>query len=180
MAARQTSILWICGIPGSGKSTLSKYISKRLTDEILESPGTISVSFFFRWTSDIDRTPTRLLRSLIYQILSQCPADMGDLVSLTLNQRSRSTALSRYRKLSSPWTSKCLLGIFEESLLRISKSQRVFFIIDALDECSESECADVLSILSFLHSSKLDNPVKLCLTGRMSVGQAVVPIHEEG
>jgi hypothetical protein len=168
MADGQNSILWICGTPGSGKPTLSKYISKRLTDEILESPGTISVSFFFRWTSDIDRTPTRLLRSLLYQILSQCPTDMGDLISLTSNQRSRSTALSRYRKLSSPWTSKSLLGIFEESLLRISKSQRVFFIIDAVDECSEAELADVLSILSFLHSNKLENPVKLCLTGRNS------------
>jgi hypothetical protein len=168
MADGQNSILWIRGIPGSGKSTLSKYISKRLTDEILGSPRTISVSFFFRWTSDIDRTPTRLLQSLLYQMLSLCPTDMGDLISLTSNQRSRSTALSRYRKLSSPWTSKSLLGIFEESLLRISKSQRVFFIIDALDECSEAERADVLSILSFLHSSKLENPVKLCLTGRNS------------
>lgn len=91
---------------------------------------------------------------------------MSDLIPLTSNQRSRSTVSSRYRKLLSPWTSKSLLGIFEESLLRISKSQRVFFIIDALDECSEAEGADVLSILSFLHSRKLENTIKLCLTGR--------------
>ena len=91
---------------------------------------------------------------------------MGDLISLTSNRRGRLAALSKYRKPSSPWTSESLLHIFEESLLRISKSQRVFFIIDALDECSEAERADVLSILSFLHSSKLENPVKLCLTGR--------------
>jgi hypothetical protein len=70
--------------------------------------------------------------------------------------------------MSSPWTSKNLFGIFEESVLRISKYQEVFFIVDALDECSEAERADVMSISSFLQSSKLDTPVKLFLTGRNS------------
>jgi ankyrin repeat protein len=168
MALRQNSILWICGKPGSGKSTLSKYICKRLTDEVLESPGTITVSFFFSRTSDIDKAPTRFLRSLLYQMFSQCSTDMGDLLSLASNQRSRSIASSRYRKLSSPWTSENLFGIFEESLVRISKYQKVFFIVDALDECSETERANVMSISSLIQSGRLETPVKLCLTGRNS------------
>jgi hypothetical protein len=168
MADRQNSILWICGLPGSGKSTLLKYISKRLTDEILESPGMVTVSFFFGRTSNIDRTPTHFLRSLLYQIFSQCSNDMGDLISLTSNRRSRSISPNRYHKLSSPWTSKNLLSIFEESLLRMSRSQKVFFIIDALDECSEVERADFMSISSFLQSGKLETAVKLCITGRNS------------
>ena len=168
MALRQNSILWICGKPGSGKSTLSKYICKRLTDEVLESPGTITVSFFFGRTSDIDKASTRFLRSLLYQMFSQCSTDMGDLLSLAPNQRSRSVASSRYRKLSSPWTSENLFGIFEESLVRISKYQKVFFIVDALDECSEAERANVMSISSLIQSGRLETPVKLCLTGRNS------------
>lgn len=76
----QNDIYWITGKPGSGKSTLMKYISKHgITHESLRhwSGGKrlITASFFF-WISGssvLQRSQEGLLRSLLYEIFREVP-----------------------------------------------------------------------------------------------------------
>lgn len=71
----KSRILWILGKPGSGKSTLSKFLSEhiqRLKDHI--TPGQAILTFFFsKEGKNLDRSEEGCLRSLLYQLLQQIP-----------------------------------------------------------------------------------------------------------
>lgn len=79
-------LFWICEKPGSGKSTLVKYIvqSPRLAQGLVPensdadnnpSRAPIIASFFFDYNSDtIAKSLPGMLRSLMWQILRQQPA----------------------------------------------------------------------------------------------------------
>ncbi|KAK1757189.1 hypothetical protein QBC47DRAFT_412508 [Echria macrotheca] len=74
-----TGIYWVSGTPGSGKSTLMKYVRQHPTTiELLSawsSPRScICLDFFFRYAgSPVQKSIQGLLRSLLYQILEAAP-----------------------------------------------------------------------------------------------------------
>jgi len=78
--ASNDSLYWISGKPGSGKSTMMKYIStNQQTIRLLEpwaDGSKISVASFFFWNATKERlqkSRSLLLRSLLFQLLSRWP-----------------------------------------------------------------------------------------------------------
>ncbi|CAN9325623.1 unnamed protein product [Alternaria alternata] len=74
------NLYWISGRPGSGKSTLMKFLcDHQKTKEhlaTLAGNGEVIIAEYFFWNAgknDLQKSQEGLLRSLLYQILRQCP-----------------------------------------------------------------------------------------------------------
>ena len=132
-------IYWISGKPGSGKSTLMKFIVREhQTLQLLENwkkNGRLLIISFFFWRpgSDLQKSATGLLRSLLYQIARQWP----DLID-HLDVRDRKTAGDvnvpiNLRHLLA-WTDQRLLYVLKCFLDWKPTSLWICALIDGLDE----------------------------------------------
>ncbi|KAK3319732.1 hypothetical protein B0T19DRAFT_270955 [Cercophora scortea] len=74
-----SGIYWITGKPGSGKSTLMKYIHSHSTThdflEIWKGSDVLATAHFFFWApgTSLQKSQEGLLRALLHSLLSQCP-----------------------------------------------------------------------------------------------------------
>jgi hypothetical protein len=80
LTTSQSHVYWVSGKPGSGKSTLMKYLCEnpRTRSELRSWSGnsTLVTANFFFWASakkSLQKSQEGLLRSILYQILRQCP-----------------------------------------------------------------------------------------------------------
>ncbi|KAF7515240.1 hypothetical protein G7054_g14678 [Neopestalotiopsis clavispora] len=150
---------WFEGKPGSGKSTLMKYICKnKKTLELLQTwadkanKRLITAKHFF-WHSGtpLQKSQEGLLRSLLFEILRACP----DLIH-QIGQRQYSDS----QDLES-WSREELFGIFER-LATCDLEVRFCFFVDGLDEYNGNK-EDLVELLQSL----LRIPdLKICLSSR--------------
>lgn len=135
-------VLHISGNPGSGKSTLMKFIAgNSRTQEALKvwaGNKQLIVAQFYLWIAgtEAQRTLPGMLGSLLFQILSQHP----DLIEAVFPSQFKHmmTSQSQYdhdvEKLRD-FNSKKIQEAFDLFLTRIANSEfKVFFLIDGLDE----------------------------------------------
>lgn len=161
---------WVTGQPGSGKSTLMKYLShhqetQRCLGYWADGNNLVTAKYFFWYTGGIlQRSQEGLLRSLLFEILRQCPSLIPEVCA------SRWTS-----DMTIPWTRRELMNSIN-SLTLASTSTKFFFLIDGLDEYqgeqdnpSTSEdgvaphIAEIIEVMRMLSSLK---NVKLCLSSR--------------
>jgi hypothetical protein len=118
-------ILWVSGIPGSGKTFLASYIVDQLKPQTEETDAAPPIFFFCSSRSDNRRASTHILRSLVHQLSTQRP-DLWEIVD------------KAYSKSTSP-----VADVFEElwelflAMLRATK--HALCVIDGLDECQNHE-----------------------------------------
>lgn len=161
---KQTGIFWIQGKPGSGKSTLMKFICDHEDTQhrlVLWAGGRKLVmgKFFFWYAgSPLQKSREGLLRSLLFEILRQCPS----LVPRVYELHSRLQDNYRYDDWS--WTSDDLLSVCCDLLLCATEHCFCFFI-DGLDEYQEGRMtsSDLINIVKSLDRSP---NVKLCVSSR--------------
>lgn len=111
-------LLWIKGIPGSGKSVMAA----KLVDEIAKSnPGSPVLFFFFRQIIDANHEPQALLRDWMDQILSYSPP----------LQKQLKTYVEAHRSLESISMEDMWKHL---RLAFASLPGKVFCVADALDE----------------------------------------------
>ena len=173
-------IYWISGKPGSGKSTLMKYlVDETRTLSILQKwayPDKLVVASFFFWIAGtpIQKSQEGLLRSLLYEILRKCP----DLIHLCLKSRwDQSEEWYRepnlwggfgideahhYESTSDTWTRSELLEAFAQLRQHSLSSMRFCFFIDGLDEY-DGQHGELIELVIELLSSP---SIKLCLSSR--------------
>lgn len=131
----ESSILWIYGIPGSGKSVLASYIIERLRSPTGES--TVPLIYFFCSGRDRNRRVTaHILRSFIFQLQTQHP-NLANLVEQAYKD-SMTKGADRFEEL---WT------LFESMV----REQTVVCVIDGLDECQERDEDGNLERSAFTH-----------------------------
>jgi len=160
-------IFWVSGKPGSGKSTLMKFISDHSrVQEALQvwasstrANALITASFFF-WISGthMQKSQEGLLQSLLFQILKTRP----DLIPSIFPSRWNSLENKNFDLDSMPWTRRELMEGFKLLKNFDFSSTRFFFAIDGLDEYAgnHAEFLDVLSdLMDYLN-------FKLCLSSR--------------
>ena len=151
-------VFWISGKAGSGKSTLMRYIANEpRTLSILRTWGSnqkliIASYFFFNAGVLLQKSQQGLIRSILFDILSQCP----DLVPMVAPAR-----LHDHYLRSRPWKASDLQDICRK-LTQQSIDMKFCFFVDGLDEY-EGDHSDVVNILNDL--ATLPN-IKLCVSSR--------------
>ena len=144
----QNGLLWIRGIPGSGKSV----IAASLVDELSRTnPGCPVLFFFFRQIIDANHVPEALLRDWLDQLLRYSPP---------LQKK-----LAEYVEKKTPVDTLSMGVLWKE--LRSAKAclpGKVFCVGDALDEMDRGH-DDFLKALGALGQWRPKN-VKLLITSR--------------
>jgi NACHT domain len=151
-------IYWVSGKPGSGKSTLMKFLvdDDRTKDALRErGPGATIVSFFL-WNSGtpVQRSLKGLLSAILYQILSM---NGEPIPNLLMEQPELSRKVNH-----SHWSEEEL----ESALAKcISTSpQPLCIFLDGLDEIDRDEgCFSVVDLIERLRSN---TAAKFCVSSR--------------
>ncbi|CAG8410376.1 unnamed protein product [Penicillium salamii] len=135
----KTSLLWCPGLPGAGKTHLMSLVvdtieSKLKTDDVMHT------YIYCSYSRRKEQSSAALLSSLLLQVLQHSESETIPSEVLLL--------YSSYLKYGTRPTSKQLKGALEELIVAYKK---FFVLIDALDECAESE-QDTLEFLSVLRS----------------------------
>ncbi|KAJ3549019.1 hypothetical protein NM208_g729 [Fusarium decemcellulare] len=150
-------VYWIRGKPGSGKSTLMKFIvSDRRTKGSLDKwrRGAVIVShFFWKPGSTMEHSLKGCLCSLLYQVLSQDEHFLiQELLDVTEFQDKNSPSDWDHRELD-----RLLVSYSEQS------SRPLCIFIDALDEVALEQ--DAIDLLKLVKRLNLPN-IKICVSSR--------------
>lgn len=155
-------IYWIMGKAGSGKSTLMKFLldHTRTADSLTmwAGPKQLVIASYFFWNSghSIQRSQEGLFRSLLYEILSQCP----DLVRTVC--AFKAATVRPFVKEVEPWTRQELWHAIEQLKDQSGVRARFCFFIDGLDEY-DGDPNDIVTVLESLRSWP---DIKLCISSR--------------
>ncbi|KAI9763363.1 MAG: hypothetical protein M1840_000555 [Geoglossum simile] len=136
-----SSILWVHGDPGKGKTMLAISLVRELSNKVqLEgSPANTTLAYFFCDNKDDRRkTASAILRGLIYQILCQRP----DLIFHLRSEYER----QKEQLISSPNSLQSLWRVLQ-NILKYSNFEKVYIIIDAIDECEPDSIEMFLALL---------------------------------
>jgi hypothetical protein len=132
-------VFWVTGYPGSGKSTLMKFVDNHPTTiEKLKAWGKgcrlVKASHFF-WVngSPLQKSQEGLLRSLCFDILRQCPEILPQLCEDRWANRDTLTGTEEW---GLPELQKMLVRLQTMELKVKDERVRFCFLIDGLDEYS--------------------------------------------
>ncbi|KAK0298695.1 hypothetical protein LTR54_017783 [Friedmanniomyces endolithicus] len=160
-------IFWICGKPGSGKSKLMRFLSEQLQTEQrfrLETSGlprTVVSYFFWGAGTQIQRSQEGLLRTLLFQILRECP----DLIPVACSERW--AQVDGLRHFEEPWTRKEIRQGFDRVVHQKDLQRNFFILVDGLDEFSNDEfSADHYALIQDLTALSSSPYVRLCVSSR--------------
>ncbi|KAJ3497142.1 hypothetical protein NLG97_g2126 [Lecanicillium saksenae] len=154
------TLFWVSGKPGSGKSTALKYIAESpKTRELLATwagSHRLIIADFYFWSSaanELQKSGQGLLRSLMFQILRQCP-ELGAVAFL-----NRSGSPKRWEPTFEEL--KCGLGRLLAQLPTLEIKLCLF--IDGLDEFHghPEDAIRLLQSMSIGNSS-----IKICVSSR--------------
>jgi NACHT domain len=127
-------LFWITGKPGSGKSTLMKYLFRdHRTKQLLSENGrqilAITSFFFHSRGVETEKSFDGLLRSILYQLISQVPELVDCVADIYLEWEEQG--------LECPWSLN-QLEMALKNMRQLAINGCIFLFIDALDEYSGS------------------------------------------
>ncbi|KAF3907864.1 hypothetical protein ABW20_dc0107339 [Dactylellina cionopaga] len=145
---RQSSFLWLYGIPGCGKTILSSTIIENL------SSNQPLVYFYFDFNDNSKQTFENMIRALISQLYGQCRETSQILNSL----------FSSCRDGHQQPRCQSLCDVF---LRMVEQVNEVWLVLDALDECSKEERRELLLWMREISISSEHKNVHLLVTSRL-------------
>lgn len=154
---RDNGLLWVKGSPGTGKSTLMKHI---LQDCQTKGKYAIAAYFFNARGAELEKTPLGMLRSLLFQLLQHEPSLYDHFLPMFRKKQLD-------YDLDWDWCEPELASFFFSKLQKC-QSRPLLIMIDALDECVESDVQKVAEFLQRLSTSAMDagKTLKICLSSR--------------
>ncbi|KAK3690744.1 hypothetical protein LTR37_019010 [Vermiconidia calcicola] len=157
-----TGVFWLRGKPGSGKSTLTKFLSSHVkTRELLSQwadgrPVLVAIHFFWNSGHVMQKNMEGLLRNLLYQIFQQRP----ELIPRCCLQRCDDS--SNMRSMPRPWSLQELSETFRSIISSPQLEERFCFFIDGLDEYDGDQCELVQEIAALSYKPH----AKFCVSSR--------------
>ncbi|KAJ5424569.1 hypothetical protein N7445_010542 [Penicillium cf. griseofulvum] len=147
------SMIWCPGIPGAGKTRLMSIVINTLEHE-KTSNNTLHTYIYCNYGRRKEQTYTALLSSLLLQVLQFSTSETVPPEVLSL--------YNSHKKYGTRPTSKELIDLLAKLT---SPYETLFVVMDALDECTESE-EETLRFLSTLRS--VGSNVKILCSSRFS------------
>ncbi|KAM7193801.1 hypothetical protein V8F33_007590, partial [Rhypophila sp. PSN 637] len=154
-------LFWVTGKPGSGKSTLVKFLvdDPRTRAGLTSSesaPRDIVILSHFIWSAGqaMERSVRGMLCSLVYQLIDENDP-MGDRV---LEKFPKTKA----KDSCSDWSEKELRSVLR--LLLGDSSKAFCFFIDGLDEISETD--GQLKLIELIREMRAGSNMKMCVSSR--------------
>jgi len=139
LKASASKVIWMHGGPGKGKTMLAISVITSLLDKLPQwPPGTILAYFFCDSTDDRRNSAVQILRSILYQILYQRP-ELGSYFKEVYEREEEQLFTSR-NALQSLW--RVLKDIFSGAGV-----ERIYIVIDGLDELNDGEADDLMKLL---------------------------------
>jgi hypothetical protein len=129
-------IFWLCGIAGTGKSTISRTVAQSFADE-----GLLAASFFFKRGEGDRGNASRFFSTIASQMVVKMPI-LSSFVSAAIDADPSLTGKSvkeQFEKLILQPLSKASIP---------QRMSRLVMVIDALDECERE--GDIKTILHLL------------------------------
>jgi hypothetical protein len=155
----KSSLYWVNGKAGSGKSTLMNFIctDERTKTHLLQwrSEDPIILTFFF-WNagSTLQKSSSGLLRSLLYQLLRHDERLVPTILAMVPDQTLKDA--------NAAWSTRQLGRIFTQAIDLATRPICIF--LDGLDEFDEDE--DYL--IHMITSLSVKPDLKLCVSSRPS------------
>lgn len=159
-------VYWIHGKPGSGKSTMMRFLDQNIVPSYHMLPWTenrmVLRAQYFLWNAGnkLQKSITGLLRALLMQLLEQQPNLMPQVV-----HPGKWVAAWTSENHPIDWTNSDLQHTLHEFILSVRGYAKVLLLLDGLDELdgSDDERQELINILVSMAS--LEN-VKICLSSR--------------
>ncbi|OAG42284.1 hypothetical protein AYO21_03452 [Fonsecaea monophora] len=152
-------LLWIKGKPGSGKSTLMKYIAS----EAPRPRGVVRLTFFFNARGgDEERNAQGLFKTFLHQLVQESPS----MTSRLLTHFRRKKAKVGNRPVV--WSPAELRDLFFETI-QFNSRTAVEIFVDALDECKEEEVRTIIAAFERCAAesmAKRSRNLKICWSSR--------------
>jgi hypothetical protein len=156
-----SSILWLHGIPGSGKSMLVARVIEVLKERGLTETSPAPIAYFYcaRSATEPERSdPTEVLRSLLEQLsCSDLDLPIRQPVVRAYTEKKKDARGRRPEKLELEET--------VELILELAESNPATIILDGLDECDPSRRQDLLDGLQTI-LRRADNVIKIFVSSR--------------
>lgn len=158
----QDGLFWIRGNPGTGKSIAMKFLFEKMQRKLKRSHDQLVLSFFFNARgSDLEKSTLGLYRSLLFGLLSSDPSLLE-----ALNRCSRSQYLSissgGWERMHEP----LLQELCEHAVDLAARKKRLYFYVDALDECPENQIRDMVRYFEDLMIEEKSHNIRVCFSSR--------------
>lgn len=164
-----TGIFWVSGKPGSGKSTLMKFVAdheetRKFLSTWAQGRKLIVASHYFWWSGTVlQKSQEGLLRTLLYSILRQCP----ELIRIVCDEkcaRGLKTSFNESeRDDTDSWTLEELQSAFSAIAHHPDLGVKFCFFIDGLDEY-KGDHKDICD--AFIGLVRASSAIKICLSSR--------------
>ena len=157
-----TSIYWLNGMAGTGKTTISYSFSS-----LLECFGLLGATFFCSRRDDDCTKVNHIIPTIVYQLALRFPAVLESLPDLL--KRHPDVGNKTITRQFNDWLVPVLTSASAELPIHTSASgehskRPIIVAIDGLDECSDQK--DVQVFLSKIAQLPLNLPVKFFVTSR--------------
>ncbi|KAH6669960.1 hypothetical protein B0J14DRAFT_545730 [Halenospora varia] len=169
-------LLWLNGKPGSGKSTLIKYLathtrSLKTLQDIQRTQAPVVVPFYFSdQGAEHEKSFVGFLHSIIYQILFRCEDLRPLILPIFEDVKARSVTVLQGRDWKrvedGTWTQAELESALEVIIKRSQVERSICLFIDGLDECSEIKARDLDFLSRITSSQKRPLTIKACIASR--------------
>ena len=163
-------IFWISGKPGSGKSTLMKYLTENERTKDLVSKTlipTFLISYFFYELGDPqEKAFVSLLHTFVYRLLEESHGISKTASSMLI--QTLEPYMTQIRQ--QPWAQKVLQEALRHIVVEFPLEAGVVLFVDGFDECDGSH-ADQLGFLKDLVDSSKGSKlsIKICIASRADV-----------
>ena len=188
-SSTENSLLWVSGVGGLGKSILMSTVIDGL-QEAFKDDNSCSVQYFFCSASeDSTRLVTRIKEQLLHQLYYMAQSDdsseildkANDVISNFLRKKDSSDPKSGSQQKQSGKATG-----FEKAYSSLAGilGQKIFLVIDTLDECTDREDAGILKTLQETQLAS-ELPLKIMVCSRPEpdivdslVGKPIIKVED--